>query len=924
MRMKWLFILSMWGWSIASFSQVISGKVIDRNTREGVPFANVYLNSTSLGVATELNGEFSFKGPEHPGVYEVVVSFVGYETRKFTLDWVGTSRQIGIIELTPKGEELNSVEVVAKRDVAWERKYGKFKKAFLGNTDYARECEILNPWEIEFKSEKEGILLATANNPIQIQNNALGYLVFFDLTQFKTHGQSYLIEGHTRFLEQSPKDSIQRNRWKANREVIYRRSRQYLLRSIVQHRLHGEGFKLYREKTGFENQTSRSAFFYQELGRFLLPMDTGTMVRQTKQQGVYSIRATGNLEVHYTKAFARRRTYNDVPWLVGWVNIQDSLLVNEDGIELNPLAVNVSGYLNAERVANLLPLNYKSKQQESSGPDASAIGIEQIYVHTDKPYYYPGETIWLAGYLKRIATTNPDSLSKVVRLELLKQNGKVVQRRLLAIDSGLFNGSITIPDTTSSGAYFLRAYTHFNRNFGEASLYAKYIPLLPIKAKVRNPTSIIAPISASGPIRVNVDKKSYGLRDKVEISITLAGDSAELNTGHLSVSVTDAFQVAAIDLEPSIAEVFSRHAPQLAIANGVKFEREQGICFSGRYKNEKSKTTEESLDVLRLNPPNFANIKMDAAGNFKVRDGMFYDTVSYVIKSKSKSKGKIAVDTYQEPLFHYDRALPPIDTVAETTVQRLIQSPPSDSSLVLNTVVVKGRKVRAGLIENYKSTMGKPDYVLPGKDINKSYGNLLLGLQGKFPGLIIRYANLPDEQPSEWQVYTLRGISAANPRQVLVTINDVPMSPPPGRILSIINPDMVESVELTNRLNPLYGGSGDFTGGFGVLAIYTKTGSTDAVLDAGIRQSETVFKVMGLSKPQSFISPDYAHSPSTGNLPDARSTLYWDPNVQVTSSKPAEISFYTSDMPGGYRVVVEGVLSDGTAVRCISYVKVED
>lgn len=920
--MKWLLLICLCSWWVTSFSQVISGRVIDRATREGVPFANVYLNNTSLGVATALNGEFSLKGPENPGVYEVVVSFVGYETLKFTINWAGADKQLGFIELAAKEVELKSIEVVAKRDVAWERKYKKFKKAFLGNSDYARECEILNPWELEFASDKEGILLATANNPIQIQNNALGYLVFFDLTQFKTQGQSYLIEGHTRFLEQPARDSIQKSRWKANREIIYRRSRQYLLQSMVQHRLRGEGFKLYREKPGFENASSRSAFFYQELGRFLLPMDTGSMVRPTKQKGVFSIRATGNLEVHYTKAFARRRTYNDVPWLVGWVNIQDSLLVNEDGIELNPLAVNVSGYLNAERVANLLPLNYKSKFKASPGSDVRGIDFEQVYVHTDKPYYYPGETLWFAGYLKGHATTIPDSLSKIIRVELLKQNGDVAQRRLLAIDSGLFNGSFKISDTTPTGAYFLRTYTNLNRNFGEASLYAKYIPVLPMKSRVRNPSPNSFMSDANGLIRITPDKKTYGLRDKVQIRIELTTDSAELIFGELSVSVVDAFQVAAVNFEPSITEVFSRQIPHLPHGTPLKYEREQGIYFSGQYRNEKNKAIEETLDVLRINPPNYATVKMDPDGHFKVRDGMYYDTVSYMIKSQAKVKGNVVVDTYQEPAFHYDGPLPPIDTIKETTVQRMTQSTLTDSSSLLNAVVVKGRRVRAGLIENYKSTMGKPDYVLTAKDINKSYANLLLALQGKFPGLIIRYANLPD-QPSEWQVFTTRGISAAYPKQVLVTINDVAMSGSAGQTLTTINPDMVEAIEFTNRLNPLYGGTGDFTGAFGVVAIYTKTGNIDADSEARIKQTEPVIKVTGLSRPQPFLSPDYGHSPSTGNLPDSRSTLYWNPGVMVTSTGPADLSFYTSDMPGDYRIVVEGILSDGTPVHCVHYIHVD-
>ena len=122
---------------------------------------------------------------------------------------------------------------------------------------------------------------------------------------------------------------------------------------------------------------------------------------------------------------------------------------------------------------------------------------------------------------------------------------------------------------------------------------------------------------------------------------------------------------------------------------------------------------------------------------------MYYDTVSYMIKSQAKVKGNVVVDTHQEPAFHYDGPLPPIDTIKGD------HCPAHDSveldrfSSILNAVVVKGRRVRARLIENYKSNPWVSRTIcLTGKDINKSYANLLLALQSKFPGLIIRYANL--------------------------------------------------------------------------------------------------------------------------------------------------------------------------------------
>ena len=74
------------GYVLAStaFAQTctITGKVIDSKTQEPIPFANVFLNNTTLGTVTELNGEFVLKNIRQPAVHELVFSFVGYETYK--------------------------------------------------------------------------------------------------------------------------------------------------------------------------------------------------------------------------------------------------------------------------------------------------------------------------------------------------------------------------------------------------------------------------------------------------------------------------------------------------------------------------------------------------------------------------------------------------------------------------------------------------------------------------------------------------------------------------------------------------------------------------------------------------------------------------------------------------------------------------
>ena len=54
----------------------ISGKVVDAETGEGLSFANVIIEGTSIGVTTDLEGKYKLK--VEPGNYNIVASYIGY------------------------------------------------------------------------------------------------------------------------------------------------------------------------------------------------------------------------------------------------------------------------------------------------------------------------------------------------------------------------------------------------------------------------------------------------------------------------------------------------------------------------------------------------------------------------------------------------------------------------------------------------------------------------------------------------------------------------------------------------------------------------------------------------------------------------------------------------------------------------------
>ena len=68
----------------------------------------------------------------------------------------------------------------------------------------------------------------------------------------------------------------------------------------------------------------------------------------------------------------------------------------------------------------------------------------------------------------------------------------------------------------------------------------------------------------------------------------------------------------------------------------------------------------------------------------------------------------------------------------------------------------------------------------------------------------------------------------------------------------------------------------------------------------------------GFRQPREFYSPKYLLTEdSKEKIPDQRPTLFWNPNLDMEGSKSV-VELYTSDMPGRYRIIVEGISQKGT------------
>lgn len=104
--------------------------------------------------------------------------------------------------------------------------------------------------------------------------------------------------------------------------------------------------------------------------------------------------------------------------------------------------------------------------------------IEKLYVQTDKPYYTTGDTLRFKGYLLNGDYLTPSERSGLLYVELDGTDGKAAKRIMVPVDKGLAWGDIALDSKAiPEGSYTLRAYTNWQRNFGEDYIFKKDISI---------------------------------------------------------------------------------------------------------------------------------------------------------------------------------------------------------------------------------------------------------------------------------------------------------------------------------------------------------------------------------------------------------------------------------------------------------------
>jgi hypothetical protein len=103
---------------------------------------------------------------------------------------------------------------------------------------------------------------------------------------------------------------------------------------------------------------------------------------------------------------------------------------------------------------------------------------EKVYLHTDKPHYVLNDTIWIKAYALIENGGEEPQATKSVPLYVDLYDSKFeryIDRIIIRLEEGKGQGDIVLPKDLEPGAYSLRAYTQWMRNFGDPAYFHKDI-----------------------------------------------------------------------------------------------------------------------------------------------------------------------------------------------------------------------------------------------------------------------------------------------------------------------------------------------------------------------------------------------------------------------------------------------------------------
>ncbi|MGZ3763481.1 MAG: carboxypeptidase-like regulatory domain-containing protein [Mucilaginibacter sp.] len=385
------FLLLLVFFPLAAYTQTITiaGKVVTSVSETGIAKVSVFLSNSSFGTETQEDGSFRLIGVK-PGQYDLIASSIGYQDYTQTI-LVGKDPITMTIKLMPKVNQLRGVVIQSNAD--WKKNYEAFQKAFIGTSENAKNCVVVNPHVVNLLNHgKKHTLEAWSDDFLVVDNKALGYRVKFLIDTFSNNGITNIISWQGKAVFQElPGSEAQKKAWKLKRQETYYGSSRHFYKSLYADRLTQEGFiikKLTRylnpdrpdegvilQKMKFFNdgrhrdslnywigKENLSKYYHESLQKE--PIQPYQIFAKTNKPGLFIISFTNCLYVIYTKRH-EETDFKDVYRPLDMENFETSVLTlsapyavfDMNGVVFDGSPLN-EGTWSKAKLAELLPYDY--------------------------------------------------------------------------------------------------------------------------------------------------------------------------------------------------------------------------------------------------------------------------------------------------------------------------------------------------------------------------------------------------------------------------------------------------------------------------------------------------------------------------------------------------------------------------------------
>lgn len=554
-----------------------------------------------------------------------------------------------------------------------------------------------------------------------------------------------------------------------------------------------------------------------------------------------------------------------------------------------------------------------------------------------------------AGRRYHAVVTSSDQVKKTVELPVPKRVGlglKVWQRDSTLTYSVLAGDSTEISENLylavlSRGVPLL--CTPLTRTVGR--LPVNVLPegvvqlvLMNAKSEIYSQRMCFIRKNVRPEVKVETDKKTYAVRDRVGVSIDVAAVAGQDLSGSFSVAVTDDVQntrdssgqnilsyvLLTSDLKGYIEDPAfyftdvnrntERSLDFLMMTQGwtrfdlpevirgefpeLPYYLEQGQAISGYVKNFWGKDALDAKLMVFSTNKIIETVSADSSGYFMLDGIAFPDSTKFFVQALSK-KGRRTVELQVEK----EQFLRP-EIKFPYNVESIQEEDDFYNKFRKDYYYENGIKVY--VLDEAVVVRKKAPTVYSMYDFAATYGVDSAKLAGM--------ADLDMRQVLETipgiRVDEIEKTVSRMSKSLLFLVNDFEedfdyvMTLRPADLLNISYLDGIQAGSLI----------GENAGG-GALVITT---NPNFVRGAVQRLNVSILSFLGYQKPAEFYMPKYGVDSvrrALAKVADERSTIYWNPNVCTDASGKAEFSFYTSDSYGPYTLIIEGVLNDGTVCR---------